>query len=181
MYYAPLDVWHILQCVLFIVTLVLCEVLRRKCLSMKCISLIYPNTFTISLLSFTKIFSNVRLSFHVRVKMTRMTVCLSAKERGRRDKSGRYDGWETSSTGLTVSSGLKRKEAFGQMTSFQPAFHIPPSFLATKHIITPLTKYSNSEWAFILTDILQYIQSLFQSSLDPAVYINKRHRNYFLI
>ena len=37
------------------------------------------------------------------------------------------------SAGLTVSSGLRWKQAFGQMTSFQAAFHIPASLLARSH------------------------------------------------
>jgi len=50
-----------------------------------------------------------------------------SEEQGKRE---RYDGVGKGSGRLTVSSCLGWKQAFGQMTSFQPVFHIPASLLA---------------------------------------------------
>lgn len=70
-------------------------------------------------------------------------VCLCACER---KVSGRYEGGKLGSGGLTVSSGLRWKQASGQMTSYGPAFHIAASPLAgsqrTHH------RYSRCQWAF---------------------------------
>lgn len=72
-------------------------------------------------------------------------------------KWGRYDGVGKGSAGLTVSSGLGWKQALGQMTSFQPAFHIPASLLAWSH----KTHHHSSH----------HMQSLW-ISLDAALLIN---------
>lgn len=65
--------------------------------------------------------------------------------------------WEKGSAGLTVSSGFRWKWACGQMTSFQPAFHIPASLLACSHK-THHHKHTNCGYGFILTNaVLLYM------------------------
>lgn len=122
---------------------------------MKWIALVYV-TRLFSPLSLSKLVPDVSSSFHLRGEIARMIACVCVcvwmcvcarmcvclgvcvfvclcereSERARGKESDRYDGVGKGSAGLTVSSGLRWKQAFGQMTSFQPAFHIPASLLA---------------------------------------------------
>lgn len=96
------------------------------------------NTLTSTLPSLSKLISDV--------SSTCLCVCVPSwlfvweRERRRLRKGKRRYDWVGTRQRCAVSSGLRRKAAPGQMTSFQPAFHIPASLLATKHIIISLTK-----------------------------------------
>lgn len=117
------------------------EVPREKCSIYEVDCSGICNSFTFGLLSLWKRVPDVNPSFHLRGKITRFVVCVCVwvcafvwQREGKKEIwcSGKRQCW-------TVSCGLRRKEAFGQMTSFQPAFHIPSSLLVTKHIITIVT------------------------------------------
>lgn len=96
---------------------------------MKRLALVYV-TPLFSLLSLSKLVPNVSSSLPRRYEIARVCASELERERGRgRDMMV----WEKGCSGLTVSSGLRWKQAFGQMTSFQPVFHIPASLLAWNH------------------------------------------------